>query len=402
VKKLVSMLCVIALLATLVSVCAFAETPAGHSEIVKLTDYLFEVTYTQYDDGFAIAQDYFGTHYMPELGGCSSVQNGAIRGRNYDWTYDEAPEFIIHVPAAEGRHASVGVATSTLFTAADVEAGTPHEVYDFLPYLTLDGINDAGVTMNINVVNFGEMGAFVMKNDDSSDDICPLMVTRIVLDNAGSVAEALELLEGMDIYSLGNIEECHFMLSGPASAEDPSLKTVCVELIPDEEQHYRLSVIEDFVDGKAIMTNFHLTGFDGTVESLTDHPMGYERYLILAESYDQGATVSGMKDLMKKVYFTKAYDPWSELCWYTDYASGPLTKDNRGEAKLGGDYSKAGVYAETIAYNVEQYNNTTRDAAEKTWHTVHTSVYDIENGTLSVIPQEGGFSYDFDLNGRIG
>ena len=376
------------------------ENTTGHGEITKVTDYLYEVTYTGYEGSYADAQAYM-EKYQPALGGCSSVQNGTIRGRNYDWTLDEAPEFVIHVPAAEGRHASVGVATTTSITAADVDAGEELDMYAILPYFTLDGINDAGVTINVNVVNYGEMGAYTMKTEDTSDDVCPLMVSRIVLDRAGTVEEALALISGMDIYSLGTQDECHFMLSGPASAEDDTLKTVVVEFIPDEDQHYQMNVIENFVDDKAIMTNFHLTGFDGTVESLTAHPMGYERYLILANAYDQGSTVNGMKDLMKKVYYTKAYDAYGDGFWYSDFAKGDLTMANTGEAALNGDYSRAGAYEETVRKAIETYLAGTRTSEEKAWHTVHTSVYDMENRTLSVLPQESGFSYDFDLTGRI-
>lgn len=366
------------------------------TKVAKVTDYLFEVTYDDYEQYFEEAQAALAL-YMPQLGGCSSVQNGTIRGRNYDWTYDEAPEFVIHVPAKDGRHASIGVATTTRITAAEVESGKELDIYRILPYFTLDGINDAGVTININVVNFGEKGAFVMGTEDTSDDICPIMVSRLVLDKAGSVEEALELIAQMDVFSLGNVEEAHFMLSGPASSTDPTLKTVVVEFIPDEYKHYQMRVIEDFVEDKPIMTNFHLTDFDGSVESLTDHPMGYERYLILAGSYDLGTTVSGMKDLMKKVYFTKAYDPYSDMIWYTDYSFGDLTVMNRGEEAIKGDYSKAGVYADYLRYYIGVYQSATRSSEDKTWHTVHTSVYDMENKTLSVLPQEAGYSYDYSL-----
>jgi len=366
------------------------------AKFTKVTDYLFEASYDDYEQYFEEAQAALEL-YKPQLGGCSSVQEGAIRGRNYDWTLDEAPEFVVHVPAKNKRHASIGVATTTRITAAEVESGADLDIYKILPYFTLDGINDAGVTINVNVVNFGEKGPFVMKTEDTSDDICPLMVSRIVLDSAGSVEEAIKLISKMDVFSIKNVEEAHFMISGPTSAADSTLKTVVVEFIPDENKHYQLNVIENFVDDKPIMTNFHLTGFDGSIESLTDHPMGYERYLILSDSYDLGKTVAGMKDLMEKVNYTKAYDPNSDMTWYTEFAEDSLTALNRGEKAIKGDYSKGGAYAEVLRYEMETYKTTTRTSEEKGWHTVHTSVYDIEKKTLSVIPQETSKSYDFSL-----
>ncbi|MCR4745936.1 MAG: hypothetical protein K5894_12010 [Lachnospiraceae bacterium] len=388
------------------------ETPPAETkdeeapyEIAKVSDYLFETTFYDYEEYYEMARERL-EKYRPQLGGCSSIQNGMIRGRNYDWTYDEAPEFVVHVPAKEGRHASVGISTLLSITAKEVESIEKTDLLKLIPYSTVDGINDAGLTVNINVVTFGDKGEFVMKTEDTSDDICPTMICRLLLDKAGSIDEALSIMDEMDIFSLGPKYECHFMISGPQSSQDATFNTIAVELIPDEDNHYQLSIIDnnknEFVDNKPIMTNFHLTGFDGTEESLTAHPAGYERYLILSECFEQGKTVSGMKDLMKKVYFTKAYDAYSDMIWYSDFTDQEgLTMDGRGEKKISGDYSKAGKFADYYKSEVETYIKNGRKNGTASWHTVHTSVYDIENKILYVIPQEGGFSYDFSFTERI-
>ena len=395
-KKLIAAVSAALLLAT-GAVSASAQESAP--EIEKVTDYLYEITCDNYEQYIGEANEYYAK-YNPKVGGCSAVQNGIYRGRNYDWTYDEEPEFVVHVPANDqGRHASIGVVATSAITAADVESGEYFEFYDFLPYSTLDGINDAGLTININVVGYEEMGEYEMKTEDTSDDVCPLMVCRLVLDNAGSIDEALALIEEMDMFSLGTAEEVHFMISGPQSTDDDTFNTVVVEFIPDESKHYTLSVIDynngDFVDDKPVMTNFHLTGFDGTLESATTHPMGYERWQLLSEDYDQGSTLRGMLDLMKKVYYTRAYDLYIDNFWYSDYATGDLDMTSRGEASLEGDVENAGAYADVIASSVELYNNMERDST--TWHTVHTSVYDTEAKVLYLVPQEAGWAYEFAL-----
>lgn len=371
----------------------------GDHAFTKVTDYLFETTLDNYEENLDAAKEYF-ERYKPEMGGCSSVQNGKIRGRNYDWTYDEEPEFILHVPANDqGRHASVGVAATTEITAADVETGESQDIYDIIPYFTLDGTNDAGLTVNINVVGYGEKGEFVMKTKTKKDDVCPLMVPRTLLDNAGSIDEALDLMKDMDIFSLGTEEEAHFMISGPQSAKDDTFNTVVVELIPDKDKHYQLSVIDynkgEFVDNKPVMTNFHLTDFDGSPESATKHPMGLERYQTLAAAYDQGKDVPGMIELMKKAYYTRAYDLYTEPFWYSDYLEDGLDMTKVGETGLKGDISKSGAFADEIKKVQKKFNKMERDS--KTWHTVHTSIYDIENSKLYVLPQESGFSYEFGL-----
>lgn len=365
----------------------------------KITDYLFETTYDNYEQFFESTRVML-MKYNPKLGGCSSVQNGNIRGRNYDWTYDEEPEFIIHVPANDkGRHASIGVAATTEITAADVESVKPLKAYEGLPYLTLDGINDAGLCVNINVVLFKEKGEFVMKTEDTGDDICPLMVPRLILDGAGSIEEAIAMMDKMDIYSFGTVDEAHFMISGPQSAEDSTYNTVVVELIPDKNKHYCISVIDynrgDFVGNKAVMTNFHLTGFDGSEESLTRHPMGYERYLILRDNFEKGSTMQEMMDLMTSVHYSKAYDLNMDNYWYSEFASGDLDMTNRGDSNMHGDLANAGAYEEILTKAIGHYNRMKRDAT--VWRTVHTSVYDTDKKILQIMPQESGNIFEFYL-----
>ena len=377
---------------------AFAES-VEEQPVKRVTDYLFEITCDGYEQGLPAVNEYF-RKYNPKLGGCSSVQNGAIRGRNYDWTFDEEPEFVIHVPAdASGRHASVGVCATTEVTAADIENGEIGKVIGLLPYLTLDGINDAGLTVNINVVGYQEKGDYVMKNDDPADDVCPLMVPRLLLDRASTVDEALAMMADMDIFSLGTQDEAHYMITGRRSAESDAVDTVVVELIPGGDRRYQLSVLSlnngDFVDGMPIMTNFHLTGFDGSVESLTRHPMGYERWQALRASFAQGATVRGMLDLMKKAYYTRTYDLFTDPYWYSELTAGDLDMTRVGEPCLHGDPDAAGPFADTVRDAVEKYSAMKRDG--RTWHTVHTSVYDTESKTLYVMPQEGSSVWEFRL-----
>ncbi|MDO4493581.1 MAG: carcinine hydrolase/isopenicillin-N N-acyltransferase family protein [Clostridia bacterium] len=369
-----------------------------HSEFVRVTDYVFEVTYDDYEQYYEQAVEFFGKKFKKS--GCSAVQNGVIRGRNYDWNYDEETSFVIHVPATETRHAGVGICDFSGLLPEAVEADPTNPLLNTIPYGTVDGVNDAGLCININVVNYGEFGKVVPRTENP---IFPAMIPRLVLDSCGTVEEALALIGSLDVGTVGTMDEAHYMITGKASATDDTLKTVVVEFIPDAEGHYDMSVIDKFVDDKPIMTNFHLTGFDGTVESLTAHPMGYERYLILKEAFDQGATVNGMTDLMKKVYFTRNYDLYIDNFWYSEYAQyANLTMADRGEAYLGGDISKAGAYAKEIAKEFGEYENRVMQTGDPTWITVHTSVYDLEKQELSFLTREGSIAYKFDLKGRIG
>ncbi|MDO4493954.1 MAG: hypothetical protein Q4C53_08740 [Clostridia bacterium] len=374
-----------------------------HTAIEKVTDYLYEVTYDGYEKYEEPAQAFFSEVYRTGAVACSSVQNGRIRGRNYDWYLNDNPALIVHVPAAEGRHASIGVARTKGLNCEALEQNQDAAVLELLPYGTLDGINDAGLCLNLNVVTAGEMGAFEFKTDDPSDDLHPMMIIRLALDRCGSVQEVLDMIAAMDVYPINDEFEAHLMISGKTSPEDETYKVVVVEFIPDEAHHYQMNVIDEFVDGKAVMTNFHLTGFDGSVETLTPHAMGFERWQELVRCYDQGSDVPGMITLMKKAYFTRSYDLYNDNFWYTEFSKGDLTVSNRGEAQLNGDLSKAGDYRETIEKEIAVAKKGDRTAeTDKSWQTVHMSVYDTEALELTVVPQEGSLGFKFDLAGRIG
>lgn len=396
-KKLTSFLLAgfTALSLTAISSPALADAAPS---LTKITDYLYDTVFEDYD--YAKGAEYL-LKYKPALGGCSSVQYGALRGRNYDWYYDESIECVVHVPAAENRHASLGIAAASRITNDMAQTGAyDPEIYELIPFTTLDGINDAGLCININVVNYGEMGAYTMRTETTEDDVCCVMIPRLVLDRAATVEEAIELIRQVDLFSLSTLDEAHYMISGPKSTEEPERTTVVVEFIPDAEGHYQLSIIgteeQPFVDDRMIMTNFHLTGFEGTPESLTAHPMGWERYKLLAKCYDMGKTEMGMADLMKKVYSTKCYDLFNDDFWYSEYAYDDLTMDRIGASYLGGDPSLAGAFESIVNFGQSNYTRGERDASY--WQTVHCSVYNLDARTLTVRVQEGAVGYKFALD----
>lgn len=403
-KTIISLLCALTLCFS--SGCG-ASKPIDNTESketsrpIKISDYLYEITCDNYESDINEANSQLIKQFHNKSsGGCSTVQNGMICGRNYDWYYDDSATFVIHVPAAKDRHASIGIASNTLITTQLLDSGAEIPNFKYLPYSTTDGINDAGLVISINIVNYGEKGEPVMKNHDSTDDIFPLTVCRRILDNAGTIEEALSMIESMDICPVNEFDEAHYLISGKVSATDPTYKTVVVELIPDENKMYKLSVIDKFVDDKPIMTNFHLTGFDGSMDSLTNHPMGYERYQILSQNFDSGNSVAGMIELMKKVYYTQCYDLYKNPFWYSERAKDAnLTLKDIGKLNLEGKTSNAGAYEKIVTDERNDYLNRTRNS--KTWQTVHTSIYDINNLELSVLSQEGSIVYKFNFEKRI-
>lgn len=369
---------------------------------VPIADNLYEITYTEDFD--------WGDTVTPELSGfaCSAVQNGQFRGRNYDWYYADTDLCVVHTAVSDKRpHASVGVADMSFLQKDDGSCD-----YSRIPFVTVDGINDAGVCIQVNVMPYGENGA-IPHTENTDDDLAGAKVVRYVLDYADSVESALALLSEKDIFSeMDGLEELHWMISGPVSESDKTLETVVLEIFPDG-----LHITREFTDGKPIMTNFNVSNFDGTPATI-GLGFGYERWAILNENYDQANSVMGTFDLMEKVYYSKLYDLYGDRFWYSEftgtnlsnYADAETLKAQLGEETydfymenyggvyytdalwdgeycIRGDISKTGILEPVVAKMVENYGAQSMTDGSL-WITVHTSVYDLENLTLDIQVRE--------------
>lgn len=376
-------------------------------ELVQISDHLYETTYTTDFDWSAKNTAISGNY------GCLGVQNGYFRGRNYDWTYADTDLCVVHTTVTENRkHASVGV--TDLSFLSDIN-------FDRIPFLTVDGINDAGVCIQVNVMPYGENGV-ISHTETTEDDLSGSAVVRFVLDYASSVEEALNLLKEKDIHSeLGTLEELHWMISGPTNATDKTIKTVVVEVFPDG-----LHITENFVDNKPIMVNFNVSNFDGTPSTL-GLGFGYERWEIVNENYDQANSVMGTFDLMEKVYYSKLYDLYGESFWYSEYVGTNLSvyydeetlktmlgEDTynfyiqnygavyytdalwNGEKVINGDISKTGILAPAVEVAQKSYNAQNQEDGSL-WITVHTSVYDLEHLTLDIQVRESQDHFHFTI-----
>ncbi len=146
------------------------ETAGKHNiQLTKVTDYLYETT-LDYDFEIADAQALY-QKYKPHMGGCSSVSIGNLRGRNLDWIYGTGVEVVVRTPKTDKRHASLGIASLVNVSEEEANDGQNQEGCEMLPWITVDGINDAGVCVNVNVVNYQELGPWEMKTETEDGDI---------------------------------------------------------------------------------------------------------------------------------------------------------------------------------------------------------------------------------------
>lgn len=414
---------------------SFAELPnskyaLGSIEVSSYSDYPSDL-FQKFDPGKDHSESNPCFRPRSRFGLCSSMRSGNFHGRNFDWTLDYEPEFVVFTPHTDKRYATIGIADSMTLTWEDVknmaENGTYKSDFDKIVYQTMDGMNETGFVCNVNVVPV---------NDDPCDPLNPhggnkttstahgrdltriavAQLNRLFLDYAKNCDEAIAIANNHDLYAMfgmmGEIpfaEEFHIMCSD-------ANETCIIEFVHNHVVVSRHKRENDwkFKNRLPIMTNFHVTGFDGNVsnialsdiwmdgnhanETLTRHAMGTERYKILYEKYEEsGKSMEQMLETMESIKYTNGYDesnPWySEfLDEYTMYKGKypPLRLDSPKKDFIGTE-DKPGV--PTLMINA--FKNAGSDKARRDkfgglsfWQSINTSVYDLENKELLLCSQE--------------
>jgi hypothetical protein len=182
-----------------------------------------------------------------EGAGCStfvarSPQGDVIMGRNFDWVHHAALLLFTDPPG--------GYASASMVDMGDMgfENGvTPSANRSGLldaPFIPIDGLNEAGLAVSIMAVPSAEQAA-----EPARPTLISVEITRLLLDHAASVDEALALMGGYAI-DWGGGPELHYLLA------DTSGRSVVVEFVGGE----MVAVESD--DPWQIATNFVLHGAD--------------------------------------------------------------------------------------------------------------------------------------------
>ena len=341
----------------------------SHSDMTEVSDYLYEVTYDDYDETNMMENAQYMADLFEKAGtppsACSSVHNGDYFGRNFDYTYSDAASFVIHVPASDKRYASVGVAGSViLWTPEYIEALMTDEDFALLPFTTLDGVNEKGVGINSNVAPAYDLEKPTTGTNPGKMDLPMEFVPRYVLDHAASAKEAVDLLSACNLVSMKGCPEgfeLHWLICD-------STESYIVESVNNEMRAVKGNV----------MTNYYLT-----TDSLTPHSMGIERYNVLKENIAEAVSIDGMDHLMQRAQYTKMYDPkttprrYSELYLEVPEKGIDINIDSPEESK-----------AAVLDYVSEMYLSAERKPDNSIWQTLHSSIYDLKNLTLRIHVQE--------------
>lgn len=370
-----SMLSGLALAALILTACTHIEEEyAVHTQPQKITDYLYEITYNDYAPEMAYKYFRVMDNYLNGAA-CTVARNGNIVGRNYDYLYADMAEFIIRVPAAEGRYASIGLSGSVFELSPDATENDPDGVYfDILPYTTVDGINEKGVFCEVNLVKGDDDWLTTGTNPGAELSLYSSQLVRYVLDNCSSAAQACDELQNANLAFNGMMGELHFFVA-------------------DRTESYVIEVLDNKVvcrkPKENILTNFYvLTDNFISNDDAGKTGQGTERYEYVRQHYDEMSTVDGAAGVMQGVKYSKLYDASHSPYWYSEYygyvCNGVYIDADTPHEK----------YKDYIDAVIDGFKSTKRSDEEGYWITTHTSVYDLSNLTLRVYVQE---DYDHPL-----
>lgn len=203
--------------------------------------------------------------------GCSTIavqspDGDALFGRNFDWKNCEAMVVESH---PENGHASLSTVNMD-FISQNVGGGMVGMALNLDEFKTLaalyaplDGMNEAGLAVSVNMI---QDSAVIEQNTDKPD-ITTTTAIRLLLDKAGSVDEALELLRQYALHgSMGMM--IHFAIADSAG------RSVAVEYVDNE------MVITE----TPVLTNFYLA--EGEKQGIGTE-QSHERYDILRNKLEE-------------------------------------------------------------------------------------------------------------------
>lgn len=172
--------------------------------------------------------------FQPPDVACSSftatLDNGhRIFGRNYD--YSKTNTCIVYTNPGNGRHASVStVDLQFLGLSVDEDITGLMDKITCLaaPYIPFDGMNDAGVSCAIYMTYQGPADSVSTDQNTDKPDITSTTMLRLILDYAGSVEEAVELVSAYDLHDSAT-SSYHYMVA------DATGRSAILEWVGDKD-----------------------------------------------------------------------------------------------------------------------------------------------------------------------
>ena len=381
--------------------------PATIKQMDHNNKYLFEIDFDYID--YDYAKNYFATTSSADIAGaCTVFKKNNIYARNYDFHYSQDADFIVRVPRIGDRYASVGMGYKKGLKASDVYNHLyTEEQIKLIPFITVDGINENGVAVNVNVVpasDNSQAGVAV----GEGEEVYNTMIVRYILDHATSASNAVTLLSNIKILPTKPIldmgYEYHWMIAD-------SSKAYIVEIYDGELKIIESNIMTNFfINTLTIdLTQYNLptpyshSQLEGAAPSSVGLGLassGVERYNVVRANLSNVDTINSAVTLMRNLKYSLLYTTLiaedipatMEHYWFSDFAH-EAHKEGSSEYldidSLVSEYMASSEFNTIRAMGTAAFENKNRDLEVKPWQTVHTAVYDLTNKTITIESQEG-------------
>lgn len=226
--------------------------------------------------------------------------SGFLVGRNFDFRYSMPGVVYTH---ADGCYRSMSLVDMRMFVDTDEEYSkiATDVRLNAAPYIPLDGVNEKGVFVCVNMVHFGDVMDMKGKT--------PIFATsalRLILDKADSTESAVRLVEN---YSLKSDVCYHFFVtdrtgdSRSIEVIDGRIESTPTELMtnhyifPDtgvpvsENSKYRYDIIKASLDSSDIMDDDQVRDVLSSVKQDDPDLVHYTRWSVVYDTEELSATV---------------------------------------------------------------------------------------------------------------
>ncbi len=287
----------------------------------------------------------------PEIG-CSSFtakseSGDMLFGRNYD--FSKTNTCIVFTEASQDRHATIST-VDLQFLGIDVEKnldGLMDRVTALAaPYAPLDGINDAGVSCGIYMTYQGGEKTVPTNQTTDKPDFTSTTLLRLILDQADSVEEAVEIASSYDMHDSA-MTSYHYMVA------DASGKSAILEWVAGTD-----STDNDGSKRELVVTYHDADTHIGSLEGSTD-------YQVITNFIIQPGYYNGSPDEEKK-----GYDRYSKIYEELNKTQG-IVKDEHAAMEI------------LAAVGRRNWKNDDRNGC-----TVHSVVYNLTDKSMIWVPNE--------------
>lgn len=367
----------------------------------KITDYLYETTYSAID--YEFAKDYYKNNIdILPIGGCSSINFDKYLIRNFDLTYDDRTTIVVRTQGSRTKYKTLGVCSYEAFTKTFIQSEENNiELYKLLPFIINDGFNQAGLSMSVNLVPSQYAVKDAIPTGEVKDTVYTSMLIRYILDRCATVDEAITLIKEHLIikpskWTQRKGYDVQFIIAD-------NTKSKVITFIEDKVVDTSINYITNFNVHELIRNNDGSVYTPATLDSahkpsvinkIQSNGQGLERFNLINTYYNTLEDKTDIINLLAKLKYTNAYlilepedeedeeeDPIPNLVWYTEFSGlHDTTIDS-----IPSDYSDVVAIART------RYANRSKDPSNPnygTWETVHSSIYDRNAQTLSVYLHE--------------